>query len=424
MGLIKAIVGAAGSSLADSWRDYFYCEALETDVLVTKGVKRVGEKSSNTKASDNIISNGSVIAVNEGQCMILVDQGKVSEVCAEPGEFTYDTSTEPSLFYGKLGEQIVNTFKQIGRRFTFGGDTAKDQRIYYVNTKEILGNKYGTQNPVPFRVIDRNIGLDVDVTIRVNGEYSYRIVDPILFYTNVCANVPSDYRRDAIDSMLKTELLTALQPAFAKLSEQGVRYSMLPAHTTEIAQALNEILSAQWRELRGIAVASFGINSVTAPPEDEEMIKELQKTAVLRDPSMAAATLVGAQSEAMKGAANNAGGAMLGFMGLSMAQTAGGANAQNLYNMGQTQGGQVPPAGAVPPQGQTSAGVVGGVAATAPATWTCECGKSDNIGNFCQECGKPKPAVLATACPKCGWQVTTPGNPPKFCPECGEAFPR
>ena len=284
MGLIKALKGAVGGTLADQWKDYFYCESIEADVLVCKGEKRVSGRSSNTKGNDNIITNGSVIAVNEGQCMIIVEQGKVVDLCAEPGEFIYDTSTEPSIFEGELSHSISDVFASIGKRFTFGGDTGKDQRVYYFNTKEIVGNKYGTPNPVPFRVVDNNIGLDVDISIRCNGEYSYKIVNPILFYTNVCGNVDYEYERSEIDSMLKTELLTALQPAFARISDMGIRYSALPGHTMEIADALNEVLSKKWAELRGIEVASFGINSVTASKEDEEMIKQLQKTAVLRNP--------------------------------------------------------------------------------------------------------------------------------------------
>ncbi|HAV00663.1 MAG TPA: virion core protein (lumpy skin disease virus), partial [Lachnospiraceae bacterium] len=261
MGLIQAVAGAAGGALADSWREFFYCEAIPADVLVTKGVKTTnGKRSSNTKGNDNIISNGSIIAVADGQCMIIVDQGKVVELCADPGEFVWDTSSEPSIFYGSLGQNILNTFKQIGKRITFGGDTGKDQRIYYFNTKEIPGNKYGTANPVPFRVVDRNIGLDVDIAIRCHGEYSYKITDPILFYTNVSGNVSSEYKRQEIDSQLKTELMTALQPTFAKISEMGIRYSALPGHTTEIADALNEVLSKKWADLRGIQVVSFGVN--------------------------------------------------------------------------------------------------------------------------------------------------------------------
>ena len=331
MGLIKAALGAAGGVMADQWLEYFYCDALPENVMAVKGQKRSSGRSSNTRGSDNIISNGSVIAVADGQCMVIVDQGKVTEFCAEPGEFKYDASTEPSLFYGKLGKNILDTFKNIGKRFTFGGEAPKDQRVYYFNTKELIGNKYGTPSPVPFRVVDQRAGIDIDIAIRCFGEYSYRICDPILFYTNVCGNVSGDYTRDRLESQLKTELLTALQPAFAKISEQGIRYSALPGHTMEMADALNDVLSSKWRNLRGLEIVSFGVSSVKASEEDEAMLKELQRNAAFMDPTRAAAHLVGAQASAMQAAANNQNaGPAMAFMGMNMAGQAGGVNAQNL----------------------------------------------------------------------------------------------
>ena len=434
MGLIRAGFASLNSTLADQWKEYFYCDSLDADILVAKGQKRTDRRSSNRRGSDNIISNGSMIAVNEGQCMIIVEQGKIVEVCAEAGEFRWDSSTEPSIFTGKLGESIKATFATIGRRFTYGGDTGKDQRVYFFNLKEIIGNKYGTASPVPFRVVDRNIGLDVDISIRCNGEYSYRIENPLLFYTNVCGNVADTYNRAEIDSMLKTELLTALQPAFARISEMGIRYSALPGHTAEIAEALNEVLSAKWRESRGLCIASFGVNSVTASPEDEKMIKELQRTAVMRDPGMAGATLVGAQADAMKAAAANENGAMMGFMGMNMAMNAGGANAQNFFAMDQQN--QAARAAQAPAQSdgwKCACGAVntGKFCATCgakkpetPAGWTCPtCGKAGNSGKFCAECGAKKPAGAPLyRCDKCGWEPKDPKNPPKFCPECGDLF--
>lgn len=397
MGLIKALSGATGGALADSWREYFYCEAISADILVSKGEKRTGKRPSNTKGSDNIISNGSVIAVADGQCMIITEQGKVVEFCAEPGEFIFDNSTEPTIMFGGLSsENIKKSFNIVGKRFTFGGEPAKDQRVYYFNTKEIPGNKYGTANPVPFRVVDKNIGLDIDISIRCNGEYSYKIIDPLMFYANVCGNVESDYERAKIDSQLKSELMTALQPAFAKISEMGIRYSALPGHTTEISDALNEILSKKWTELRGIKVWSFGVNSVTASEEDENMIKQLQRNAVMRDPTMAGATLVGAQAEAMQNAAKNENGSMMGFMGMGFAQQAGGMNAQNLYAMGQNEADS--------------------------NSWSCSCG-TQNAGNFCTNCGSKRPGGAAVyKCDKCGWSPEDPSHPPKFCPECGDIF--
>ncbi|MBQ2662879.1 MAG: SPFH domain-containing protein [Clostridia bacterium] len=418
MGLLKAGVGALSGVLADSWREYFYCESMNADTLAVKGVKRTSKRSSNTKGDENIISNGSIVAINDGQCMIIVDQGKVVEICAEPGEYVYDMSTEPSLFYGNLGENIKKTFEQLGKRFTFGGDTAKDQRVYYFNTKEIVGNKYGTPSPVPFRVVDRNIGLDVDIAIRCHGEYSYKLTDPILFYTNVCGNVSSEYKRDEIDSQLKTELLTALQPAFAKISEMGIRYSALPGHTMEMSQALNEILSAQWRDRRGIEIVAFGVSSVNASEEDEKMIKEIQRNAALRDPNMAAAHLTGAQAQAMQDAAKNEGGmgAMGGFFGMNMAQNAAGGQAANLFAMGQQQAAK-PAGGWTCECGTENSGkFCSNCGKPQPQGWTCECG-TQNSGKFCQNCGKPKPEGFT--CPKCGYKGT---GAPKFCPECGNAF--
>ncbi len=423
MGLIRAITAAAGGVMADQWREYFYCDSLDADILVTKGRKRSsGRGTGNNKGEDNIISNGSVVAINEGQCMIIVDQGKVVEFCAEAGEFTYDASSEPSLLYGSLGENIKKTFATVGKRFTFGGNTAKDQRVYFFNTKEILGNKYGTANPVPFRVVDENIGLDIDISLRCNGEYSYKITDPLLFYTNVCGNVTQDYERSEIDSQLKTELMTALQPAFAKISAMGIRYSAVPAHTAELADALNEVLSAKWAELRGIEIVSFGVNAMKASAEDEAMIKELQKSAVLRNPNMAAATLAGAQAEAMKAAASNkSAGPMMAFAGMNMAAQTGGMNAQQLFQMGQQAPYVQPQTGqgqyqTAPGQGAENTGTAAAVSENENSGWKCTgCGQNGNRGKFCSECGAPRPQTWTCACGTI--------NNGKFCSECGSKRP-
>lgn len=430
MGILKVGVGAAQGVLADSWREYFYCDAMDVDVLAKKGEQRQSKRGFNTKKSENIISNGSIIVINEGQCMMIVEQGKVVEVCAEAGEFLYDSATEPSLFYGDLKESIKESFRQFGKRVGFGGDPAGDQRIYYFNTKEILGNKYGTSNPVPFRVVDTNIGLDIDIAIRCHGEYAYHIIDPILFYKNICGNITDTYTRDSMESQLKSEMLTALQPAFGKLSAMGIRYSALPAHTMELSQALNGVLAEKWGGRYGIEITSIGVSSVKASDEDEAMIKELQRNATLRNPSMAAAHLVNAQAEAMQAAAANPNaGPVMAFAGMNLANQSGGMNAGQLFQM------------AVQQQPQTQAPTRTG--------WTCSCGAAENTGNFCTECGakkpeenvwicacgshnkgrfcpqcgKPKPAgVPQYRCDKCGWEPEDPTKPPRFCPECGDPF--
>ena len=423
MGLIKAALVSGSSVLADQWKEYFFCDAIPDDVLMLRGSKSRGARSSNTKGNDNVISNGSVIAVADGQCMMIVDQGRIAEFCAEPGEFVYDTSAEPSVFSGKFGESILESFKSFGRRFTFGGDVGRDQRVYYFNTRELMGNKYGTPSPVPFRVVDHNIGLDTDISIRCFGEYSYRICDPMLFYKNVCANVTDRFTRASLDSQLKSELLTALGPAFARISAMGVRYSALPGHTMEIAHALNEILSEKWKGQRGLEIVNFGVSSVKASEEDEEMIKQLQKTAVFRNPGMAGAYMVGAQGDAMKAAASNAGGAMIGFMGMNMAQQAGGMNANQLFQMAQQQAVAPVAEGWTCSCGANCTGkFCPECGSPRPSQWQCSCG-AVNKGKFCPECGAKKPEqVLKYRCDKCGWQPEDPAKVPRFCPECGDPF--
>ena len=443
MGLVKAITGATGGVLADQWKEFIYCDALPADVLMTKGRKKTTSRSSNTKGDENVISNGSVIAVAPGQCMIISEQGKVVDICAEPGEYVYDSSTEPSIFFGDLSTNVKEVFKNIGKRFTFGGEAPKMQVVYYVNTRELMGNKYGTPQAVPFRIKDDAINLNMTIYISCFGEYSYRIVDPISFYTNIAANVSEDFTRDSLDSQLKSELLTALQPALAKISLKGIPYDALPLYTNDIADALNEVLSEKWSGGRGIKIVSFGVSSVKARPEDEEKIQNFQ---TLSNPTFAAAHMTGATAEALKNAAANQGaGSAMAFMGMNMTQNAGGMNLGSLYEMGArqnaaAQANQAPQGEQAQPMPQAPSG----------DTWTCACGAGGNTSKFCMECGQPKPAAQNTwtcacgtenkckfcmecgqpkpqgvpqyKCDKCGWEPSDPKAPPKFCPECGDPF--
>ena len=450
MGLIKAGIGALGGVLADQWKEFFYCEALDMDTLMVKGSKRVGGRSSNTKGSDNIISNGSGIAVADGQCMIIVEQGKVVEVCAEPGEYTYDTSTEPSIFAGSFGESLKNTFKAIGKRFTYGGDTGKDQRVYYFNTKEIMDNKFGTPSPIIFEVTNRRIGMSRTVNVRCNGVYSYVISDPLLFYTKVAGNVEYAFTRDQIDNQLKTEFVSALQPAFGALAELELRPAQLPAKANELKKAMNEALQADWLD-RGISVEKIALNPITLNPEDMKKIQEMEDAATMgSNPFMMAGRMTAATANAMETAAANEGGAMNGFIGMNMAGGAmgGGFNAaQQFYAMGQQQQAipnpalvnnpasampvnQATPAAREKDSWQCSCGMVAtgkfcpecGAKRPEVSGWVCACGAT-NTGKFCSECGAKKPAgVPQYRCDKCGWQPEDPTKAPKFCPECGDPF--
>ena len=433
MGLIKAGTGAVGGTLADQWKEFFYCDALPNDVLMRKGEKRISGRSSNTKGNDNIITSGSGIAVADGQCMIIVEQGKIVEVCAEPGEFTYDSSTEPSIFAGRLGESIKQTFRTIGKRFTFGGDTAKDQRVYYFNTKEIIGNKFGTANPIMFEVVNKRIGVSRTVQVRCNGVYTYVISDPLIFYTRLCGNVESEFTRDQIDGQLKVEFIDALQPALGALAEQELRPAQIPARANELKAAMNDALKQEWIENRGISVEKIALNPITLTEDDMKKINEMEDAASIgANPFMMAGKMTNATADAMQTAAGNSAGAMTGFMGMGMVgmgQNGGFGAAQNLYNMGVQQAAQA----------QTSVGAdswkcsCGAVStgkfcpecgAPRPTEngWTCSCGTM-NKGKFCQNCGAKRPeGAPLYKCDKCGWEPEDPTNPPKFCPECGDIF--
>ena len=433
MGLIKAALGSAGGVLADQWKEFFYCDALPANVIAVKGQKRTSGRSSNTKGSDNIISNGSVIAVADGQCMIITEQGKVVDICAEPGEYTYDMSTEPSIFTGDLGDNVKAIFQNIGKRFSFGGEAPKDQRIYYFNTKELVGNKYGTPAPISITaLVDRSVSRTLTIGIRCFGEYSYRVTNPLLFYTNVCGNVEEAYVRENLESQLRTELLTALSPAFGKISQQGIVYSDLTMHTMAIGDELNEILSKKWRDLRGIEIVSFGVSSIRPDEESEAKIRQMQESLFYSDPTLAGARSAAAQANAMETAAGNTAGAVTGFMGMGMACSMGGNNAANLFAMGQQQQSAAPAAPAAPAAGSwtCSCGTVAtgkfcpecGSPKPAAEGWTCSCG-TVNKGKFCSECGSKKPAgVPQYKCDKCGWEPEKGAQPPKFCPECGDPF--
>ena len=478
MGLIKAGIGALGGVLADQWKEFFYCDALDMDTLVVKGQKRTSGRSSNTKGSDNVISNGSGIAVADGQCMIIVEQGKIVEVCAEPGQYTYDTSTEPSIFAGSFGESLKNTFKAIGKRFTYGGDTGKDQRVYYFNTKEIMGNKFGTPSPIIFEVVNKRIGMSRTVNVRCNGVYSYTISDPLLFYTKVCGNVEQAFTRDQIDVQLKAEFISALQPAFGALAELELRPAQIPAKANELKKAMNDALQVEWVD-RGISVEKIALNPITLNPEDMEKIQMMEDSMTTgQNPFMMAGMQATATAEAMKTAAGNSAGAMTGFLGMGMAGNAmgGGFNqAQNFYQMGMQQQQQqmaqqqaqqlvdaqaqamanaasggwkcacgatatgkfCPECGSKKPEPKPAGGWTCKCGATAtgkfcpecgspkPAddgSWTCSCG-AKNTGKFCAECGSKKPAGIPQyKCDKCGWQPADPTKAPRFCPECGDPF--
>lgn len=325
MGLIRATVNAARNTFGEQWRDYFRAPEMGQDVLAVRGIRE------GNRHEDNVITDGSKIIVAEGQCMVIIAEGKIADICSEPGEFVYDSNTEPSVFDKTFSEGLDLIFDKITEKLTYGGFAPKDSRIYYFNLKEIMDNKFGTATPIMFRILDKNIGLDIDVSIRCNGVYSYHITNPLLFYANVCGNFEGVYYREELDAQLKTEFINALQPALAKISALGVRPSEVPAHAEELISALNDALNEKWQQLRGISIVNIALNPISLSPEDAEMIKKYQKVGMLRNAEMGAANLIDAQADALRDAAKNANGAAYGFMNMNMANQAAGTNPQSLY---------------------------------------------------------------------------------------------
>lgn len=426
MGLIKAGLGAVGGTLADQWKEYIYCDSMDADVLVEKGAVRVGDRSSNTKRDENIITDGSRVAVNEGQCMLIVENGKVVDFSAEPGAYIYRTGTEPSMLDSGW-QGLKDSFKKVGKRFTFGGQPENDQRVYFVNTKEITGNKVGVGD-VPFR--DSEFGFTI--MIKGYGTYTYRITNPIMFYSNVVGNVDDMYMRSMIDEQLKTEVQQSLQPALGKIALKDIPYDQLPLYTKEIAAELNTELTQDWVELRGISVVSVALASITPDAESAKKIAQFQESRVYTNAQMMGARLGGAQANAMENAAKNDAGAMTGFLGMGFAQNAGGANAGEFFKMGEQQKA----AAETKESADTWNCVCGaknntgkycsdcGAAKPEKATgWRCTTCGAMNKGRFCSECGAKKPADAPLyKCDKCGWEPEDPAHPPKFCPECGDPF--
>ncbi len=448
MGLIQAVVGATQDVFADTWREYFYGEYMDDDTLMVKGKKRVSGKSSNTKGTENVISNGSIIAVNEGQCMIIVDQGAIAEVCAQAGEYIYDSSTEPSIFYGNLGKSIVNSFKTWGRRVSFGGDVGKDQRVYFVNIREIFNNKFGTQQPIQFRfMVDEVTRQKKTFHVRCNGEFSFRIGDPIIFYKNVATNVEESYEKSKIFQFMRSSLVTALNPAFGSLARQGFHYSELTNANIEMAKEIKTLLEEEWMTKRGIEFSTINVQSTSLPPEEEAELGQIESDRLYAsDPNMHLRNIQAGMIEAQKMAASNENGAMTGMLGLGLMNNAqgmmGGMSAGMMSPLQfqqpvQQQQYQQPVQQAQPAPaadswtctcGATCTGnfcMTCGAKKPAPAAaegWTCTCG-AVNKGNFCPNCGSKRPAGAPLyRCDKCGWEPADPKNPPKFCPECGDPF--
>ena len=424
MGLIRALAAGATTMMADQWREYFTCDALSGNVLVAKGefkTKKRGLFGARNKATEDIISDGSVISVNEGQVALIVSDGKIVDFCAEAGYYKWDNSTEPSLFGGDgVFRGLVDTFKRIGYRFTFGGDPGSQQRVYYVNVKEILDNKFGTQTPMAYDDPYYKTAL----YIRYFGQYTFKIVDPLLFFASISGNVTDTYTSEELKATATDEFMTALDTALARLSADGIKFSRLPTMQREIARYMSDTLDGEWRERRGIEIVSVALTKVTPDENSRKRIEEFDTNVMHAAPDAMAGGMAYAQMRAMRDTANNAGGAMTGFMGVGMAANAmgmsGGATLLDHAEKIQEKTAAAAPAEngkKCPRCGTAAAGKFcpecGEKMPEESGAWICECGAAC-MGKFCPECGKKKPEGYTCSC---GYVSERPF---KFCPECGK----
>lgn len=302
MGIFKAISSAISGSMKDQWKEMFYCNAIPNDILLVRGHKVQTERSANN-GDDNVITDGSIVCVADGEAALMVCNGRVTNVFTEPGEHTFRSSKTAGVFSGTdINTTASNIASDIGRRVSFGGDAPIFYRVYYMNTKEIMGNKILVP-ATPFRVTDENIGLDMDVTVSIDGVYSIKIVDPMVIYSRVIGNVEDKYYVGPLAQQLSIETSSKIQSTFATLSQQGLRVSGLPALNSVISEAVKASINPWLRENRGIEIASLPISGIKVSESDMSMITHSQRDKIFTDPAMAAAHLTAATADAMRDAA-------------------------------------------------------------------------------------------------------------------------
>ncbi len=386
MGIIKAAVGSIGGTLADQWKEVIKADSMTNATLITKGIayRKNDKRNSNTKGSDGVITDGSIIHVEENQFMLMTDGGKIIDYSAEPGYFTVNTGTAPSLFNGQADDAIRDAFY----RFQFGGISPKSMQVYFVNTQEIRDVPFGTQSPVNY--FDNF--YNAELSLRANGYYSIRIVNPLLFYVEMAPKDGTPLLIKDLQRICLSEFLTCFQTAIGQMSVKGERISHIAAKSTELAKLMSTILDEDWTKRRGMLIESVGINSITYDDASQKLINMRNQGAMLGDASIRNGYVQGAVARGIESAGSNPAGAGAAFMGI---------------NMGMNQAGSfVAAAGETNKQAPAQNGT--------SASWTCpECNTAAS-GNFCPNCGAKKPA--SSFCGECGSKVA-PGS--KFCPGCG-----
>ncbi len=404
MGIIKAATSTIGGGLADQWLEVFEPDNMGDTTVMTKGVKvrRNDKRGSNRKGTEDVITDGSVIHVYPNMMMLLVDGGKIIDYTAEEGYYTVKNDLAPSMFNGSLKDAISETFN----RFKFGGVTPQKQQVFYINLQEIKGIRFGTSSPLNY--FDNF--YNAELFLRAHGNYSLRITDPILFYTNAIPKNKTQVDINDINEQYLAEFLTALQTAINKMSADGERISYVPSKSMELSKYMGEVLDDSWRELRGMEIVSVAVASISYTDDSVKLINMRNQGAMLGDPNVREGYVQGSIARGMESAGSNAAGATTGFvgMGMGMNTTDGYLNQAAQNNQQQIQQNQENQ------QKQNNGD-----------SWDCpQCGTS-NTGKFCSNCGTAKPTgtpSLQMKCSECSEIIDLANGIPKFCPNCGKPF--
>ena len=391
MGIIKAIGSAISGGLADQWLEVVEADDMGEQTVFTSGV--LIRRGQNTKGTNNTVSNGSVIHVYDNQFMMLVDGGKVVDYTAEPGYYKVDNSSLPSMLNGELGESVKETFNRI----KYGGQTPTAQKVYFLNLQEIKGIKFGTRNPINY--FDNF--YNAELFLRAHGNYSIKITNPLQFYAEGIPRNKDRVNYDEIGEQYLSEFLEALQSAINQMSADGTRISYVTSKAMELGKYMQDILDADWNQMRGMEIQSVAIASLSYDESSQKLIQMRNEGAMMSDPSIREGYVQGAMARSMEKAAANPNGAMNGFMGVQMGMNAFGSSFASASASNQQQMQQQAAAKA---QQEAAKGV-----------WKCACG-TENTGNFCPNCGSAKPMVWI--CGKCGTE-----NSGKFCSNCGSPKP-
>lgn len=394
MGLISAAVSSVSGVLSDSWKEVIEPDDMSDSTLLVKGV--AVKKGSNKKGTDNYVSNGSVIHVYPNTLMLLMDGGKIVDYSAQEGYYEVNNSSAPSIFNGELKDSVKETWK----RFQFGGVPSQKQYVYYINTAEIKGIKFGTRNPVNY--FDNF--YNAELFLRAHGSYSIKITDPIKFFTEFAPKGTDRIEIKDLSEQLFNEFMDALQSAINQMSVDGVRISAITSKSRELSKYMADVLDADWNDLRGIKVCSVGLASISYDDESKALINMRNKGAMMSDPTIREGFVQSSVAQGMQAAGSNTSGAANAFMGMGMGMNAAGgfmsaASQTNAAQMAQQQAAQQ-----AAQQNQAANG------------WKCSCG-TVNTGNFCSGCGSKKPENTSWTC-SCG---TT--NTGRFCSNCGSPKP-